>query len=148
MEKSASVNKLVHFLLIWFNILVLRRNIYGTKIWCFLIGTCTRMWPAMGRLVSSTMQSFWMSFCATHMKFLSSNILRISVFPERNFKVPTQYRIASPDADTCSLLSILSNESRHRKHLMLSSLWRFMHLLYKTCSRICSQNFRPELQNR
>lgn len=45
------------------------------------------------------------------MQFLSSSSFRIALFPERHFRVATQYSRASPDVDTSSARSTASDES-------------------------------------
>lgn len=45
----------------------------------------------------------------------SSSSGTIVLFPDRNFRAPTQYNRASPDEDTSSLVKTLRKYSKHRE---------------------------------
>lgn len=51
------------------------------------------------------------------MQLLSSRSVTILLFPDRNFSAPTQYKRASPDGDTSSLVQMLGKYSKDRREL-------------------------------
>lgn len=64
-----------------------------------------------------------MSRVATPTQSLANRSLRRVEFPERNFRVPTQYNTASPDTHTSSQRSTHSRESGHntKSHTLVNT---------------------------